>query len=182
MKELDLAQLTTEWKNCLNLIQRNDVFNFPKSCDAITIQMAEFIKSNSMLDDYNVFYIRGHYLKYPDNVECFDYHEEERIQLREGIIAGQKNECMNCTCSDVEQHSFLELVSKESDTTMVLDFSSYQFHDNFYDLYDTCYTIEQLMEVHPFLIEKSSSEFNRYLPSQKIVCIKEMDTKIKWLY
>ena len=176
-----LLNFEEEWKQCLASVQINDCFNFPSSCDTITKYMMELIKKTDLIQYYDFIYIRGHYIEDHDELYCEDYHDLTHKELRASVLAGRKNECMNCTCDSVIQHSYIEAISKENSEIFILDFSRYQFKEDYFILLDEGYTINQLMDVCSYLVAKKDVDFKNYYPSQKIIAFGDFDQDFNFI-
>jgi hypothetical protein len=140
--------------------------NFPYSCDLITKLMCGFIKDNDLLSDYDVKYVRGHY-RYYDDVECEEVQDMDKYLFERYNKLYGTSPCANCNCDDIRQHSYIEVdIDKD---TFILDFSSYQFHDDFLD-WESDYhhsgkaRIEKLTELNQYEVLDTS----RYYPAKKL--------------
>lgn len=170
LKESEKEILDKEIKNVITNISKLDLY-FPNSCDLITKLMCRFIKENDLLSDYKVKYVRGHY-RYYDDVECEKVQDMDKFLFERYYKFCGTSPCANCDCDYVRQHSYIE-VEKDNDT-FILDFSSYQFHDDFLDwesdYHDSKCDIDKLLELNQYEVTDTS----RYYPSKKL-CLTDKD-------
>jgi hypothetical protein len=92
--------------------------------------MCRFIKEKDLLSDYKVRYVRGHY-RYYDDVECEEVQDMDKFLFERYYSLNKTSPCAYCDCDDIRQHSYIEV--EKDNNIFILDFSSYQFHDDFLD-------------------------------------------------
>lgn len=101
-------------------------FSFPRSCDIVSKYILHCIKDNDYLKQkYDISVLRGHYI----------IDEEETCDTFNTLCSG--NPCKDCTCESVYQHTFLIFENKETKVSYIVDYTHYQFSENYGDLEET---------------------------------------------
>ncbi|MFW6015233.1 MAG: hypothetical protein ACOCRK_02200 [bacterium] len=98
-------------------------FNFPNSCALVSMYLTYILSKNKALkeDRFTIEYCRGHYRiedNYDDDYDMCDFPRD----------------CKDCTCYYMNQHSWIELLDKESTKKFILDFTAYQFLEEYPDI------------------------------------------------
>ena len=94
--------------------------DFPFSCDYIAQKMTTFLNDSYLSGLYIFSYVRGH------------YHNEEVNQYCCILNKIDYSVCKNCSCDVYRQHSFIKAVDKTNGEITIIDFTAYQFNDDFY--------------------------------------------------
>ena len=166
LKESDKEVFNKEIKSVLVKVSKLDLY-FPHSCDLITKLMCRFISKKDLLSDYKVKYVRGHY-RYYDEVECEEVDDMDKFLFERYYKFYGTSPCVNCNCDDIRQHSYIEV--ERDNNTFILDFSFYQFHNDFLDWESDYHNsgkcdIEKLIELNQYEIVDTS----RYYPAKKVL-------------
>ena len=139
---------------------------FPSSCGLVSEVLAYLFGISELSDEYEIFYQRGHYRNDEYEEDCDD---EEYLDFKRGDNL-DRFPCINCTCYFMNQHSWIELVSKKDGKITILDFTSIQFGDYSGFVLETERDRESLYEFmkrhSTFLIEEKNPLFKNYIPSQ----------------
>lgn len=164
LNEKDKEILNKEIKQIIIKVSKLDLY-FPYSCDLITKLMCGCIKENELLSDYKVKYVRGHY-RYYDDVECEEVQDMDKFLFERYYKFYGTSPCANCDCDDIRQYSYIEV--EKDDDTFILDFSFYQFHDDFLDwesdYHDSKCDIDKLLKLNQFEVTDTS----KYYPAKKL--------------
>lgn len=97
--------------------------SFPRSCDIVSKYILHRIqKLFSITDKYDISVVRGHYVC-DIEMTCEDYDEDLPV-----------SPCQGCTCDSVMQHTYLVFVNKQTRERSIIDYTHYQFHDDYRDL------------------------------------------------
>ena len=98
-------------------------FSFPRSCDIVSKYILHCIKDNDYLKQkYDISVLRGHYI----------IDEDETCDTFNTLCSG--NPCKGCTCESVYQHTFLTFENKKTKVCYIVDYTHYQFNENYCDL------------------------------------------------
>ena len=168
----EFVLLENLWKNKMSLLKEIDN-NYPTCCDSITKLMLDEIRNQKLLRDWDIYYVRGHYIEDVNEIFCEDFDMEEKpvSEIRKDTLLKFKNSCVNCTCEYALQHSYIELL--KDDNLIILDYSKFQFTEGFNSSLDK--SIRRLKALSgDFLLKPDSKDFKNYYPSQKIIKLKDM--------
>ncbi len=169
----EMIKLMDVWKESLYSLWEDDVC-YPTSCDAITKLMLREIGNRKYFSEYEIRYIRGHYV--PDlwekGCDLLNVHfgDEDVDSLRKSTIRGAEHECFDCSCDEVMQHSYIEL--EKCGEIVVLDFSAYQFTEDFNSTLDV--EPDKLILMRSPVVYQDDERFGHYIPTQKVVNIVAM--------
>lgn len=140
---------------------------FPRSCGVVSGLLARIIYRQNLLPEYDVYYIRGLHLKqYEIPDECSFCRGAEKIP------------CSSCEgCCGVDEHSWIEVVDKQTNERIILDFTSIQFDEEviLYEecFYDNDFTVKELYdfiwENSYFTVNEEDENFKDYIPCYKQV-------------
>ena len=101
-------------------------FSFPRSCDIVSKYILHSIRNNEYLKKkYDISVVRGHYIVDEDDT-CEDFDNCCSVIP-----------CKGCSCDGVYQHTFLTFVDKKTKICYIVDYTHYQFNDDFGDLEQT---------------------------------------------
>ena len=99
-------------------------FSFPRSCDIVSKYILYKIQKSHLVKLYDISVVRGHYVcDEEDTCESFD-------------TDCMAHSCHGCTCDGVCQHTYLVFVNKNTQERFIVDYTHYQFHEDFVDLED----------------------------------------------
>lgn len=129
-------------------------FSFPRSCDIVSKFILHSIKNNDYLTKkYDISVVRGHYIiDEEDTCDSFN-------------ISCGGNPCVGCTCESVYQHTFLTFVNKKTKVCYIVDYTHYQFNEDFGDL-------EEILLHKEFSKEELFKELSKY---STFIDIREQD-------
>lgn len=141
--------------------------SFPRSCGLVSMLVTFDIHAiPGLAEHFDIYYCRGHFRDnyYADENFCDDYEEVDRD-------TADCSNCVDCTCEHMAQHSWIELVHKNSGKTIILDFTSIQFGEFFMDHHETILTtrwteqslFEYLINNSEFFISEIHTNFEHYL-------------------
>ena len=186
-KTLDVKNnLTLEDLNCkeelINLLYylyKND-FYFPRSCGAVSTTLACILQDKNVKDLYNIKYVRGHYRNDYEEFQGGCYVLDEDACVNELDYNRYSNltdfECYNCSCDYMVGHSWIELESTDnSEESIILDFTSIQFEEDFDDYYnelledkfDKNELFTYLKDRSHFIVYSNDLRYENYLKSER---------------
>lgn len=185
LKDLDINELFI--KETLFYAYKRDV-NFPKSCGLVSLIMTYLLSYTELPKYYDIFCTRGCFKneKEEDENFCEDYMEINRFNADE-----VETDCGYCDCCDfMISHSWIELINREKDETLILDFTAIQFEDNFVDyeedLLNKPYSKDELYqyinERTNFIITKQNETFKDYIPLEVPMSLELITETTKSLY
>lgn len=160
-----------EVKSVLYHHYKTDVF-FPRSCGSVSMALAYLFAISDLSKEYNVSYQRGHYRN--DNEEEDSYCDELDFAFKRGADL-EAFPCLNCSCDYMVGHSWIELESKADGRIIILDFTSIQFEEDFYDYQDELLNSEYnknelydyLSKRSKFVVKSEDYQFERYIDSER---------------
>lgn len=152
---------------------------FPSSCGLVAGLLARIIYLKNLLPEYNIYYIRGlHLSRYEISDEC------NFCRSTKGVP------CNNCKeeCLGVEEHSWIEIIKKNTKERIILDYTSIQFDEEAI-LFEECLYNEDfdenklydfMEENSYFLLTEDNENFQNYIPCYKQVLNgEEVETSIQ---
>lgn len=148
---------------------KNDL-NFPQSCGLVSLIMTYFLNYTNLRNIYDIYCTRGCFKneKEEDENFCEDFIDVDRYSIDNLEIP-----CGNCnSCDFMVSHSWIELISKENNETIILDFTSIQFEDDFCDYQEKLLTkkfskdelYEYIIKRSNIIITKEDNIFKNYIP------------------
>lgn len=176
VKTLNTGDITIETLNCkeelvdlLYFLYKNDVV-FPRSCSSVSMPMALILYKTNIKDDYMVKYIRGHFRNDNEQEECYCDIVELDFDRFSNI---EDFECTNCNCEYMVAHSWIELTNKTTEDTIILDFTSIQFEEDFCDYHpeilQSSFNKEELFDYlykrSKFIVFPNESVYKNYIKS-----------------
>ena len=160
-----------EVKNVLYHHYKTDA-SFPRSCGSVSMALAYLFEMSDLSKEYEVSYQRGHYRN--DNDEWGDECHEFDFTFKRGDNL-ESFPCLNCSCDYMVGHSWIELESKVDKEIIILDFTSIQFEEDFYDYQDELFSLEysknELYDYiamrSKFVVRNEDYQFDRYINSER---------------
>lgn len=100
--------------------------SFPRSCDIVSKYLLFVIKDIPyIMNKYDISVVRGHYIVDEEDA-CEDFY-----------LLNRGCPCRNCSCDAIYQHSYLLFKHKMIKECFIVDYTHYQFNEDFGDLEET---------------------------------------------
>lgn len=171
-----LKQFEGDIKKILQYHYKKDD-SFPRSCGSVSMVLLYVLENSKLKDEYNISYKRGHFKNELEQEDCFC--DESIIDFSFDIKRGDDLTnfcCIGCnSCDYMVNHSWIEIENKKDKKITILDFTSIQFEEDFYEYnnellendFNEDELYEYLKERSKFIINEKDKEFNNYLVSEK---------------
>lgn len=167
-----------EVKEILYYHYRTDVV-FPRSCGSVSMILTYLFEKSELSSEYDIYYKRGHYRN--DNEEEDSLCEDLSVEY-DRYSSLKSFPCVNCGCDYMVGHSWIEIINKESNEMIILDFTSIQFEEEFADYhqelldseFDETELYDFLAKNSTFIVKKTDDKFRNYINSQKSYAGKEV--------
>lgn len=151
--------------------------SFPRSCGSVSMILSYIFQNSKLKDYYEISYKRGNFKNESeeDFCECDEFMDNFSFNIKRG------DDLTNFCCTDcgycdyMVSHSWIEIKDLNDSKITILDFTSIQFEEDFYEYNNELLESEfnedelykYLKERSKFIVSEEDSEFNNYLVSAK---------------